>query len=168
MFDNVQHACDEGVADELAGLIHSADNVLAIASGMSGAALYDLQMGLCATDKIILIATDAIDLEEPIGSLSESDLLITLSLTGYFAAHNAARIRACKAATVLITTSDEAVLNDAFDHVYRIGPFVGMKHRSLYSKYATAFFFDQVFMRYVELFDNPPAKEAGEEAGKDA
>ena len=149
---NVDQLLYDGKIDELAQLIHDAREVIIVASGMSGSGLADLQVALNVLGKTPLVVTDSTNPEEVLGRMEEGDLLIVISITGYFAAHYGTCIRSCKATTALVTTSEEPALLGAFDHLYRLGPYVGMRHRSPYSSYGISFFCELLYMRYSALF----------------
>lgn len=142
----------DGKIDELAELIHDAREVVVIASSMSGSGLADLQVALGVMGKTLLVLTDSADPEEVIDRMEEDDLLLVISITGFFAAHHGASIRACKAKTALVTTSTEATLLKVFTHVYHLGPYTGMRYRSPYSSYGVEFFCELLYMRYSALF----------------
>ena len=160
---NVDQLLYDGKIDELAQLIHDAREVVIIASGMSGSGLADLQVVLGVLGKMPLVVTDSTNPEEVIDRMEEGDLLLVISITGFFAAHYGVHIRECKATTAIATTSEEPTLLNAFDYVYHLGPYVGMRHRSPYSSYGISFFSELIYMRYSALFapweDGAPADE---------
>lgn len=160
MFDNFNSFYESEHFEYFVNLIYiSKKIVFSIAEG-SSVAPFDFQEALISLGKTARVITNGTNSTKLLESLTEDDLLITLSMTGNYALATLNNIKNVKANKVLITLNHSNIFNDVYDKIIYFAnsdasrDYIQDGHRDVYTIYGFTYFFDLVLNRYFEKYSD--------------
>ena len=160
MFEDFDAFYESEHLDYFVNLIHISKRVVfSIAEG-SSVAPFDFQEALVSLNKTARVITNGTKSTNLLESLTEDDLLITLSMTGNYALATLNDIKNVKANKVLITLNHSNIFNEVYDKtIYFTNndssrDYIQDGLRNVYTIYGFNYFFDLVLNRYFEKYSD--------------
>lgn len=142
---------------DLAKLIRDRNNVTFVISESSSTTARSFQESMLSTSKLIHLLSDSSPNIDSLLNLTESALVVVLSVTGNYALSLTGLIKNIKPETVLVTLNHSEKLKNAFDEIYYLSNSFKFssdstsRMRNVYTKYSIILFLDLLFHKYVEI-----------------
>lgn len=141
--------------NSLCELIHKDVNVVFLCPNNTSGTIIKFQQELMFASKVINVISASFTTNEVLESLGESDIVITISVSGKFAEMSQEFVKSLKGHKLLITGNQERKLKDGYEEVLYISKqSITNDYHSIYGKYGITYILDLLSMQYIFLYHN--------------
>ena len=168
VMENINLCIDRGELDEMADLIHKSDSIMFLTDDSNRSLLSSFQRSMTYCHKVVKIVSNTLGGDSMLknmfelykknsnlilDSLGEEDLIITISITGYFASATKDIISLLNAKTVLVTLNHDLSTFKAYDRIYYLSE-EDHAHEGInaYSVYGLNYYLDNLLSIYFNKY----------------
>lgn len=148
--------CDSFFTDEkIAGIVNDikkANTIVFLTSDIYSRQSSEFQKAMILNDKMVRIISKKYENSELLHSLKSTDLLLVISVSGFFVNVILPYIKDNQAKTILLTTVHDLKYYDYFDEVWYLSKSAKTNNRSVYTVFATQYCLEKIFDAYYEKF----------------
>ena len=146
--------CDSFFTDEkIAGIVNDikkANTIVFLTSDISSRQSSEFQKAMILNDKMVRIISKKYENSELLHSLKSTDLLLVISVSGFFVNVILPYIKDNQAKTILLTTVHDLKYYDYFDEVWYLSKSAKTNNRSVYTVFATQYCLEKIFDAYMK------------------
>jgi len=137
----------------LCELIHKDVNVLFLCANNTSGTIVKFQQELMYTSKVIHVISTSFTKNEVLKSLTNEDIIITVSASGKFAELSLEFVNSLKGHKFLITGNQSQDLKSVYEDVFYISKnSISNDYLSIYGKYGITYILDLLSMQYLYLY----------------
>lgn len=146
--------CDSFFTDEkIAGIVNDikkANTIVFLTSDIYSRQSSEFQKAMILNDKMVRIISKKYENSELLHSLKSTDLLLVISVSGFFVNVILPYIKDNQAKTILLTTVHDLKYYDYFDEVWYLSKSAKTNNRSVYTVFATQYCLEKIFDAYMK------------------
>lgn len=146
--------CDSFFTDEkIAGIVNDikkANTIVFLTSDIYSRQSSEFQKAMILNDKMVRIISKKYENSELLHSLKSIDLLLVISVSGFFVNVILPYIKDNQAKTILLTTVHDLKYYDYFDEVWYLSKSAKTNNRSVYTVFATQYCLEKIFDAYMK------------------
>lgn len=146
--------CDSFFTDEkIAGIVNDikkANTIVFLTSDIYSRQSSEFQKAMILNDKMVRIISKKYENSELLHSLKSTDLLLVISVSGFFVNVILPYIKDNQAKTILLTTVHDLKYYDYFDEVWYLSKSAKTNNRSVYTVFATQYCLEKIFDEYMK------------------
>lgn len=146
--------CDSFFTDEkIASIVNDikkATTIVFLTSDIYSRQSSEFQKAMILNDKMVRIISKKYENSELLHSLKSTDLLLVISVSGFFVNVILPYIKDNQAKTILLTTVHDLKYYDYFDEVWYLSKSAKTNNRSVYTVFATQYCLEKIFDAYMK------------------
>lgn len=146
--------CDSFFTDEkIAGIVNDikkANTIVFLTSDIYSRQSSEFQKAMILNDKMVRIISKKYENSELLHSLKSTDLLLVISVSGFFVNVILPYIKDNQAKTILLTTVHDLKYYDYFDEVWYLSKSAKTNNRSVYTVFATQYCLEKILDAYMK------------------
>lgn len=146
--------CDSFFTDEkIAGIVNDikkANTIVFLTSDIYSRQSSEFQKAMILNDKMVRIISKKYENSELLHLLKSTDLLLVISVSGFFVNVILPYIKDNQAKTILLTTVHDLKYYDYFDEVWYLSKSAKTNNRSVYTVFATQYCLEKIFDAYMK------------------
>lgn len=146
--------CDSFFTDEkIAGIVNDikkANTIVFLTSDIYSRQSSEFQKAMILNDKMVRIISKKYENSELLHSLKSTDLLLVISVSGFFVNVILPYIKDNQAKTILLTTVHDLKYYDYFDEIWYLSKSAKTNNRSVYTVFATQYCLEKIFDAYMK------------------
>lgn len=146
--------CDSFFTDEkIAGIVNDikkVNTIVFLTSDIYSRQSSEFQKAMILNDKMVRIISKKYENSELLHSLKSTDLLLVISVSGFFVNVILPYIKDNQAKTILLTTVHDLKYYDYFDEVWYLSKSAKTNNRSVYTVFATQYCLEKIFDAYMK------------------
>ncbi len=140
--------------DEITQNIYAASQIVFLMSDVYSRQSSEFQKAMILAGKMVRVVSKKYYNNEVLGSLKPNDIVIVVSISGFFVSQILPVIKSCLSKKVLMTTVQETSYDAFFDEIWRISRESRVDVKSVYTIYATQYCLEIISTAYIKKFDS--------------
>ena len=112
----------------------------------------EFQKAMILSGKMVRVVSAKFDDNEILATLKATDILIVISISGFFVSQVMPFVKQSKAKKILLTTVQKDLFKSLFDEIWYLSSQPKIKYRSVYTVYATQYCLEKIFTAYIKKF----------------
>ena len=153
---NMAIECDQFFTDNKIELtiqqMKKASQIVFLTSDIYSRQSSEFQKAMILSGKMVRVVSAKFDENEMIQKLKASDILIVISISGFFVSLAMPFVEKSKARKILLTTVQEELHKSIFDEIWYLSSEPKVEHRGVYTVYATQYCLEKIFTAYIKKY----------------
>lgn len=153
---NMAQECEQFFTDYKIELIiqqmKKASQIVFLTSDIYSRQSSEFQKAMILSGKMVRVVSAKFDENEILDKLEANDMLIVISISGFFVSQVIPFMEESNAKKILMTTVQEEIHKSIFDEIWYLSSQPQVKHRGVYTVYATQYCLEKIFTAYIKKF----------------
>jgi DNA-binding MurR/RpiR family transcriptional regulator len=132
--------------------IHQSKQIVFLTSDIYYDQCSDFQKAMILSGKIVRIISNKFEDNPVIENLNENDMLVVVSVAGFFASVSFDMVSSLVTHKVLITTIHKDLYERTYDEVWYLSSSDQNQSRSVYTIYAIKYYLESIYATYIKKY----------------
>ncbi len=138
--------------DTIVQELHQATQIVFLTNDVYSRQSSEFQKALILSGKMVRVVSSKFMDNEVLSNLKQNDILIVISVSGFFASQVVPFVQGNMAKKVLLTTVNDDLYKTVFDEIWYLSSEPKIGKRNVYTLYATQYCLERIFAAYVKKY----------------
>lgn len=143
---------DTNRLDTIVGEIHEASQIVFLTFDVYSRQSSEFQKAMLLSGKMVRVISNKYDDNKVLSNISSNDILIVISISGFFVSQVTSLIEDSSAKKILLTTVREKKYENIFDEIWYLSEVPQIEKRSVYTMFATQYCLERIFEFYIKKY----------------
>lgn len=140
------------VLEDIVTKIHQSSQIVFLTSDVYSNQCSEFQKAMILSGKIVRIISNKFEDNQVLKNLCQEDLLIVLSIAGFFASVSIDMVNSLNSYKVLITTNHKTLYKKFYNEVWYLSSSEQSQRRSVYTIYALQYYLESIYAAYIKKY----------------
>lgn len=155
MANDIDQQFEEQALEKILDEIHDCGDLIFLTSDIYSNQGIDFQKTMIMAGKMVRIVSNVYENHIVLKNLNPNDLLVVLSVSGFFARESLDFVSKLNVRKILITTLRADKFEEEYDDVYYLSKDFHKETRSIYALFGLKYFLEKISLAYINRFVRP-------------